>query len=62
MTYAFVPFAEIFAWAARGWIVVNDMPGNHGRYSVMMRKDQAPAELLLPGLDCGGALRQDENV
>lgn len=25
-------------------------------------KDQAPAELLLPGLDCGGALRQDENV
>ena len=55
MQLAFVPFAEIFAWAARGWIVVNDLPGNHGRYSVLMRRAKTKApDPKTEGLDCAG--------
>ena len=37
MTLAFVPYCEIFAWAARGWIISRDLTGSHGEYSVIMR-------------------------
>ena len=41
MTYhlAFIPYSEIFAWAALGWYIVSDLGSRHGRYSVMVRHD-----------------------
>lgn len=39
MIIAFVPYSEIFAWAARGWVISRDMMGKHGEYSVIMRLD-----------------------
>lgn len=38
MTLAIIPFGEILAWAAKGYVVVSDMrpsPGAH--YSVLMQ-------------------------